>query len=48
MQLLDQDFFFVNSTGAPMEGGFKAEFVDSARLFIFESYCRLHRRLELK
>jgi len=34
--------------GLPMEGGFKAEFVDSARLFIFESYCRLHRRLELK
>jgi translation initiation factor 3 subunit E len=36
--VLDNDYFLATS---------KAEFLENARLFVFETYCRIHRRIDI-
>jgi len=36
--VLEQDYFLATS---------KAEFLENARLFVFETYCRIHRRIDV-
>lgn len=36
--VLDSDYFLATS---------KAEFLENARLFVFETYCRIHRRIDI-
>ncbi len=38
-EVLDNDFFLTAC---------KSEFVENARLFIFETYCRIHQCIDLK
>lgn len=38
-EVIDQDFFLSN---------FKEEFLENARLFIFETYCRIHKCIDIK
>jgi translation initiation factor 3 subunit E len=39
MQVLENDFFLT---------ALKDDFVENARLFVFETYCRIHERIDLK
>ena len=39
MQVIDNDYFLTSC---------KEEFVENARMFIFETYCRIHNCIELK
>lgn len=38
LQVLENDFFLVHS---------REEFIDSARLFVFETYCRIHNTISI-
>lgn len=38
-QVLSNDFFLL---------GIKDEFIENARLFIFETYCRIHQKIDIK
>ncbi len=39
VQVIDNDYFLTSC---------KEEFVENARMFIFETYCRIHNCIELK
>ena len=39
LQVIDKDYFLTSC---------KEEFVENARMFIFETYCRIHNCIELK
>ncbi|KAL3139945.1 Eukaryotic translation initiation factor 3 subunit E [Trebouxia sp. C0009 RCD-2024] len=39
LQVIDNDYFLTSC---------KEEFVENARMFIFETYCRIHNCIELK
>jgi len=41
--VLDNDFFLSNCAS----GGFTQDFMKHARLYIFETYCRIHERIDL-